>query len=675
MTAWKYLAVRPAVLACLIWGGAVASDGDTLNTTQALPGFDRSELSETVSPAEDFFTYVNGPWLDATAIPPEWSSYGVMQMLYERSEVQVRAIAEEAVNQKISDLYASFMDQDRVEALALRPLAGELKRIDAIDTHADLMRYLGHAISIGVQVPVNFYIDTDAADPETSLVYFWQDGLGLPDRDYYLADNPALQSVRDQYRQHVVRMFEAAGWPDAVAAADVVLGIEAQIAEQHWTRVQNRDRQRIYSNKFTLADANQLSPGFEWSVLLSTGGFGTPSVFVIAQDDYFARLGTLLQEIPVADWRTWLRFKLLKAYAPYLHTAVVQEDFDFERRVLRGQEALRPRWKRGVRLINGALGELVGQAYVERHFPPDHKARVEALVENLRAAFAASIDQLDWMSAETRQAARQKLALFRSKIGYPDHWRDYSGLTVKRDDLAGNVKRSREFEHAHEVGKLRRPVDREEWGMTPQTVNAYYRATLNEIVFPAAILQPPFFDPSADDAVNYGAIGSVIGHEFSHGFDDQGRKFDGQGRLHDWWTSADASEYERRAQGLVDQYNQFRPLPDMNINGELTLGENIADLAGVIIAQRAYELSLNGEPAPVIDGITGLQRFYIGYALGWRSQYREELLREVLVSDPHAPPRYRVTGVLRNLPEFHQAFRVEPGDPMYLPPAEQVRIW
>ena len=497
----------------------------------------------------------------------------------------------------------------------------------------------------------------------------------MPDRDYYLSDNERLSEIREQYTGHIARMFELAGWSGGEEASVAITTIERHIAERHWSRVQNRDRERIYSNKFSLDTADDLSESFDWSGFLSRAGFGTPEQFIIAQTDYFAELGRTIDAFTIKQWRDYLRFKTLKAYAPYLNKAIVQEDFEFQGRILRGQQKMLPRWKRGVRLVNRALGEDVGKAYVEAHFPAESKARVERMIENLRSAFSESIDELEWMSDETRQRAQRKLARFTSKIGYPDEWRDYSALSIASDDLIGNVRRSREFEHARQVAKLAKPVDRNEWGMTPQTVNAYYRPTMNEIVFPAALLRPPFFDPDADDASNYGAIGSVIGHEFSHGFDDQGRKFNGDGRLDDWWTEQDAAEYVERSQLLVEQFNEFRPLPDQPINGELTLGENIADLAGLIMAYRAWQIELDGEASPVIDGFSGDERFFIGYALGWRGKFRDEFLREILLSDPHAPYRYRVIGALQNMPAFYSTYDLKPGDAMYLEPEKRVRIW
>jgi putative endopeptidase len=659
----------------------IATTDDTASKGQA--GFDPSELDATIRPQDDFYAYVNSRWIESTDIPPEWSRYGTMQIVYERTEQQLKNIVQEAAlndtaagsdARKTGDLYNSFMAIERAEQLGLLPLAPELARIDALQSHDDVIRYFGHALSAGITVPLNFYIDSDAAQPDRTLAYIWQDGLGLPDRDYYLSDSPQLAEVRKQYRTHIRNMLDLADW-DSDAEPDIIFDIEKRLAERHWSRVQNRDREKIYSNKFTITEAETLSPDFSWTVFLESGDFGIPDRFIIAQTDYFAVLGQTVRSIPVENWRTYLRFNTLRSFAPYLNETIVDEDFDFRRRILRGQEQMRPRWKRAVRLVNQSLGEAIGKTYVERHFPPDAKLRVDTMIENLRAAYSLSIDAIEWMTDDTKQSAQKKLALFTAKIGYPDQWKDYSSLHIDATDLVGNVRRTREFEHHEAIAKLAKPVDRSEWGMTPQTVNAYYRATLNEIVFPAAILQPPFFDFAADDAINYGAIGAVIGHEFSHGFDDQGRKFDGRGRLADWWTENDALEYEVRSTGLVEQYDTFRPIPDQAINGKLTLGENIADLAGLIMAYRAWRILVGDENPPKIDGFTGDERFFIGYAVTWRNKMRDEHLREMLLSDPHSPPRYRVIGALQNMQEFYAAYDVAAEDGMYLPENERVRIW
>ena len=648
------------------------------------PGFDPADLSTTVRAQDDFFTYVNGRWSDATPIPPEWSSYGAMQMMLERGEIQLRDLIEHAADAshkrdvdetKLGELYTSFVDETRVETLHAAPLAAELTRIGALASHEDVMRYFGRAVSIGLEVPVSFFIEADASDPTKNLPYFWQDGLGVPDRDYYLKETDAYARIRAAYRAHIEKLLSLVGIPDGATAAQTIMAIELELAKNQWSATANRDRERIYSNRFTLAQALELAEGFDWVAMLKEGEFPSDGTFVIAQDDYFAALGRLVRARPVADWQTYLRFKWVKSMAPFLDAAVVAENFDFESRTLRGQQEIRPRWKRGVQLANLSLGELVGKLYVAKYFPPDSKTRIQTMVDNLSRAFGASIDSLAWMSAPTKAAAHEKLKRFTSKIGYPSRWRDYGGLVVEADDLVGNVARSRLFEHRYQLAKLGKPVDRTEWDITPQTVNAYYRPTFNEVVFPAAILQPPLFDPAADDATNYGAIGAVIGHEFSHGFDDQGRKFDGDGRLRDWWTAGDEEEYVARARQLVGQYNQFKPLPDESLNGELTLGENIGDLAGVLVAYRAYHLSLAGRPAPTVGGFTADQRFFIGYAQAWRGKIRDELVREIIASDPHAPNRFRVLGVLRNVDAFYDAFDVRPGDGMYLPPEQRVTIW
>jgi predicted metalloendopeptidase len=647
-------------------------------------GFDRSELDPAVRPQDDFWNHVNGKWLRATPIPPDLPNYGAFQMVAERTEGQLRELIEGAAagkdapgtdSRKIGDLYLSFMDEAGIEAAGLAPLQADMAAIAKLRSHEDVIAYFGRALATGVQVPVEFYVDAEARHPDRNMAYFWQGGLGLPDRDYYLGDTPELKATRDAYREHIGKLHALAGWPDGPGAATTILDLETRIARSHWTAVQNRNDEKIYSSQVTLAEAAAGSPGFDWPRFLASAGLAPGERFVVAQADYFRELGGIVRSVPVADWQTWLRFKTLKSYAPYLNAAIVAEDFHFQGGVLRGQEQNKPRWKRGVKLVSTELGDLVGKAYVAEHFPPASKARVDQMIQSLQQAFHQSIDQLEWMSPATKQAAQAKLARFRSKIGYPDRWKDYQSVAIRPDDLVGNLRNTRAFAFRYEAGKLGKAVDRDEWFMTPQTVNAYYQPTYNEIAFPAAILQPPFFDPAADDAYNYGSIGATIGHEFSHGFDDQGRKFDGDGRLRDWWTEADAARYNAEARRLVEQYNAFRPLPNFSVNGALTLGENIADLAGLVMAWRAWQASLGGKPSPVIDGFTGEQRFFIGYAASFRGQDRPAALQAQLLSDPHSPDEYRVTGVLRNLPEFQAAFGVKPGDKLYLPPEQQVRIW
>jgi predicted metalloendopeptidase len=666
--------LKPALLLCLAFLAAAAS-GD-----EPAPAVPAANRDPAIRPQDDFYRHVNGRWLAATDIPAEWSSYGTIQMLTERTEQQLRALVEDPAaarddGSKVADLYASFMDEARIEREGIAPLDAELARIVALASHEDVVRYMGYALVAGVPAPVEFYVASHPLQPDQNIVYLWQAGLGLPDRDYYLLQTPQIEQVRAGYRAHIERMAALAGWKDPAAAADAIMGIETRLAEVHWSSVQNRDRERIAGNRYTLATAQAFAPELDWRTFLAAAEFDIPGEFVLAQTDYFKALGGIVRSVPVANWQLYFRFRLLKAYAPYLNETIVREDFAFQGTVLRGQPQIKARWKRALILVNEALGEQLGQAYVARHFPPAAKARMEELIRSLRAAYGQAIRELEWMGPATRQAALAKLDRFTAKVGYPERWRDYSGLRIRRDDLYGNVRRAREFAHHYEAGKLRRPVDRTEWGMTPQTVNAYYRPAQNEIVFPAAILQPPFFDIAADDAANYGAIGAIIGHEISHGFDDQGRKFDGDGRLRDWWTASDTDQYRARTANLVRQYDAFRPLPDVHINGELTLGENIADLAGLVIAHRAYRIALQGREAPVIDGLSGEQRFFIAYTLAWRSKFREGLLREVLLSDPHPPGEYRVRGVLQNMPEFYAVFGVTEGDGMYLPPTDRVKIW
>jgi len=646
--------------------------------------FQPEELSSSIRPQDNFYDYVNGNWIDATEIPAEWPRYGVVIQLVERTEQQIKALLsglqakdqpDGSEQQKINDLYLSFMDTEAVNAVGATAIESNLQRISEIKNHADIPAYLGEALAEGITGPVDFYIDADGADPETNRLYFWQSGLTLPDRDYYLVDSDKHLEIRAAMNTHIVRLFELAGLSLTATAADDLLELESALAQAQWSRVQSRDRETIYTNKFTPDQAEALTGGFDWNAFALAMGFANDDTVILAQDSYFAELGGVLTQFAPDVWQNYLRLRVVKHYAPYLSTDIVAENFDFDGRVLRGQTELRARDKRAVQLLNRAAGEMLGKLYAAEYFPPEYKARMEELVENLRKAYAVAIDELTWMSPETKQAAQKKLQAFNYKIGYPDVWRDYSALTIRADDLAGNVRRANRFEHQRQLGKLLKPVDRSEWGMTPQTVNAYYRPTFNEIVFPAAFLQAPFFDPAADDAHNYAAIGSVIGHEFSHGFDDQGRKFDESGRLRNWWTKQDGRQFEALSQGLVRQYSGFRALPDVNVNGQLTLGENIADLAGLVMAYKAYKMSLNGQPAPVIDGFSAEERFFIGYALTNRSKWREEFLRKILLSDPHSPDRYRVLGVLPHMPEFYETFGVTEGDGMYLPPEKRVKIW
>jgi putative endopeptidase len=651
-----------------------------LNSGVLLQNLDRS-----VRPQDDFYRHVNGQWLNVTTIPSDRSNYGAFTLLQDSAERNLQTILQEASapnpvpgsdEQKVGDFYASFMDEARIEANGLAPLAQEFARVAAIESKQDVARYMGYAQRIGVSQPFAFFVSIDDRNSSQYLGQVFQTGLGMPDRDYYLSKDAKLMAVRDKYRVYVQDILAAAETPDAASAAERIFALESRLANAHWTRVQNRDAEKTY-NRYDLPGLAALTPALDWNAFLAGAQIpaGKVSALNVTQPSYFTALSEAIAATPVADWRAYFRYKLLNTYASDLPARFVQLNFDFTQRAVSGIEAMKPRWKRGVDTVENAIGELAGKLYVARHFSPAAKRRLEALVENLKAAYARGIDDLEWMTPQTKQRAHAKLALFSTKIGYPSKWRDWSALVVKRDDLIGNELRATAVAFDRDIAKLGGPIDQAEWSMTPQTVNAYYSSSHNEIVFPAAILQPPFFDADADDAVNYGGIGAVIGHEISHGFDDQGRRYDGTGTLNDWWAAADNEEFTRRAKALGAQYNALSPLPGMQVNGDLTMGENIADLAGVAMAYRAYHLSLGGKAAPVIDGLTGDQRFFMGWAQVWARKYRDDELRKRLLTDPHSPSEYRTNAIVTNLPQFHAAFGVQPTDRMYTAPEQRVRIW
>jgi len=642
-------------------------------------------LDKAVRPQDDFYRHINGGWLATAQIPADRSNYGTFTKLQEDAERDLRDILEEAAKakaapgsaaQKVGDYYASFLDEATVEARGLKPLQEELARIDALKTKQDLAGYIGRAQRLFVAVPFAYFVTVDEKNSTQYISTVTQTGLGMPDRDYYLSDDAKLKGIREKYQPYVRDLLALADTPDPDAAAKKIYAIESRIAAAHWTRVQNRDAEKTY-NRYDRAALAKLMPAFDWDAFLRGAQIPSEKVpaVVVTQPSYFEALGKIFAEVPVADWRVYYRYKLLSVYASDLPAKFVQRQFEFNDRTVSGIEELKPRWKRGVDTIEGSVGDLVGKMYVERHFKPEQKQRIDALVKNLLAAFDGGIDQLEWMTADTKRKAHEKLALFTTKIGYPDQWRDWSRLEIRRDDLVGNEMRAAAVLFDRGVNKLGGPIDRTEWLMTPQTVNAYYNPPTNEIVFPAAMLQPPFFDVTVDDAMNYGAIGAVIGHEVSHGFDDQGRRYDGHGNLNDWWATSDNEEFTRRAKAFGAQYDASSPLPGTHVNSGLTMGENIADLAGVAMAYRAYKLSLKGKQAPVIDGYTGDQRFFIGWAQGWARKYRDDELRRRLLTDPHSPSEYRTNIIVSNLPEFYAAFDVKPGDKMYRAPADRVKIW
>ncbi len=639
-------------------------------------GFDAAGMDRSVEPGDNFYDFANGTWARTTPIPADRSNYGMFTMLEELSNQRTREILEEAARtpgSKMGDFYASFMDRAAVNGAGFAPVVPLLQRIDAARTRADLAALMGDLSRMGVNAPFGNYVDSDDKDPDSAIFQLSQGGIGLPDRDYYLSTDPALVAKRDAYRAYLVQLFKLAGEANADARTAAVLALETQIARAHWTPVQSRDADKTY-NKLTPAQLAASAPGFPWPKYLDEIGVAGRPAFLVRQPSAIAGTAKVVAAAPIAAVKDYLRLQTLDTFAPYLAQPFVDAHFAFHGTALGGTPQNQEDWKRGVNLVTGAMGEEIGRTYVQRYFPPEAKAEMDKLVKNVIAAMDRRIQGLSWMAPETKARARTKLAAFRPKIGYPDEWRDYSALEVKRNDLVGNVIRANEFEHQRSLDKLGRPIDRDEWFMTPMTINAYANFNWNEIVFPAAILQPPFFDPNADPAVNYGGIGAVIGHEISHHFDDQGSKYDETGRLSEWWTAGDVQRFKALTDQLVQQYNKYEPLPGKTVNGELTLGENIGDLAGVTIAYDAYRHSLEGREAPVLDGMTGDQRFYLGWAQVWRRNYREPNLLQRLITDPHSPSEER-TAVVRNFDAWYPAFNVKPGDTLYLTPEQRVRIW
>ncbi len=654
---------------------------------------DRAAMDTSVRPQDDLFRYVNGAWLARHEIPADRGRDGTFHHLHDQAEQDVRDLIMEAAEvpaddpagaeaTKIAAVYASFMDTEAIEALGTEPLQPELTLVQAAGDRVELAAVLGALQRSGVGGAVAPFVDVDAADPTRYRVYLEQSGLGLPDEAYYRDETHA--AVRAAYPPHVARMLTLAGVvPEAEAteAAERILALETALAAHHWDNVRTRDAQATH-NPRTLAQLREAAPGFDWVAWgAALGDAEALAETVVRQPEFVAAFATLWAERDLADWKLWLTWRVVRARAPYLTEALVAENFEFAGRTLTGAQQIRERWKRGVSLVQGVLGEAVGKLYVSRHFPHSHKEAMDVLVADLIEAYRQSIEELDWMSPATRELALTKLASFTPKIGYPVRWRDYSDLHVSSDDLLGNVRAAHAFESDYELAKLGGPIDRDEWFMTPQTVNAYYNPTMNEIVFPAAILQPPFFDIDADAATNYGAIGAVIGHEIGHGFDDQGSRYDGDGRLHDWWTESDRAEFDKRTQALIAQYDQLSPSQldgGQHVNGALTVGENIGDLGGLGIAIKAYRIALAraGRTAgETVDGLTDMQRLFVAWARAWRTKARDEEMLRLLAIDPHAPDEIRCNAVVRNLEEFVAAFDVQPGDGLYLAPEERVRIW
>ncbi len=647
-------------------------------------GIDLEGMDRTAKPGDDFFKYVSGAWAAKTTIPADKTRYGAFDMLRDLSEARVRTIVEKwaadkslkpgSDEAKVGALYRAFMDEAAVEKADAKPIQPLLEAIKKAEKREDIAKFMAKApVSFGR----SFFgagVNDDAKNPDRNTLYVSQSGTGLPDREFYLRDN--FKPQKERYQKYVADMLRLAEWPEPDQNAANVVAMETKIAEAHWSRAESRNRDKTY-NPMTFVELEKNAPGFPWTVFFNEAGLGKAERAVVRQNTALPKMAAIFAETPIETLKAWEAFNVVDDAAPLLSKRFADTQWEFRSKFLNGQQEQRPRWKRGIDVAEGAFGEAIGRAYVAQYFPPDSKAKMEKLVADLRVAMKGRIEKLEWMTPETRAAALAKLSKFGVKIGYPSKWKDYSPIQIKEGDLIGNLERVAKFEWADNVSRLNKPVDKQEWGMTPQTVNAYYASTRNEVVFPAAILQPPFFDPKADPAVNYGAIGGVIGHEITHGFDDQGRKSDGEGVLRDWWTADDAAKFEAQATRLGAQYESFdfAGLPNLHIIGRQTMGENIADLGGILMGLDAYKLSLNGKPAPVIDGFTGEQRVFLGWGQVWRSMARDEALRQLLMTDSHSPGTVRAFAPLRNVDAWYEAFDVKEGDANYVKPEERVKIW
>ncbi|MGH9313784.1 MAG: M13 family metallopeptidase [Vicinamibacterales bacterium] len=664
----------------LVGAAAFAAAGQPAVTS----GVDLATLDSSVRPQDDLFHFANGGWLAKTEIPPDRVSYSAFIELADRAEADIRAIIEEAfaapnrrrgsTAQQIGDLYASMMDEARIEELGVKPIRLELDKIDAITTPAELAAEAGYLSAVAGGGPFHGFVAEDAHDPGQLVVHLGQGGTLLPDRDYYLKDDARFVEIRAKYEDYLARLFTLTGRSSAAADARAVVALEIELARAQWSPADSRDAARTY-NRFTLAQLSSEMPGFDWLAWARPQGIHRVRYVIVSQPSFFKQFAAMVPATPLSTWKAWLAGRHITASAPYLSDAFASARFEFFGRILTGQELPRTQWKRGVSLVNGYLGDAVGRLYVERHFPPSAKARAEKLVAITVEAYRRAIDDLEWMADGTKREARDKLSRLKTKVGYPPVWRSYRGLEIRPDDLVGNVQRAQRFENERRMAGLAVRADRGEWLITPQTVNAYYSHALNEIVLPAAMLQPPFFDVAADDAVNYGRLGAVFGHEIGHGFDERGRRFDGSGAVRDWWTPEDTERFRAVASALSAQVSDYGPIAGVRVNGDLTLGENVGDLGGLSIAFRAYKLSLGGRTAPVLDGYTGEQRFFIGWAQIWRSKVRPEFLRQTLLSSPYAPAEFRANGPVSNLSGFYKAFSLKPGDKLYREPATRVKVW
>ncbi|GAW40883.1 Neutral endopeptidase [Brevundimonas sp. SH203] len=683
MTRIRLMAACSACIVVALTGGAASAQDHSHGAAAAHPfgawGFDLAGRDMTVKPGDDFNEYANGTYLRTTEIPADKARFGPFDVLYENAQAQLKSIIEASaanpVNanaQKVGALYASFMDEARIEQLGATPLAADLAAVKAVKDHADMARLMGESHSGFGGSLFGISVSEDLRDPKINTAYISQGSLGLPDRDYYL--KPDFAAQREAYLAYLTTTLTAIGWTDPAKTAADIVAFETKVAEKQWSQVERRQIDKLY-NPAKASDLPTLAPGFDWRAFLTGAQVADVENFVLAENTAIPAIAQVFADTPVETLKAWQATQIVDQASPYLSKAFVDARFDFRGKTLRGQPQNRPRWNRGVALVDGQLGEVLGQEYVRLHFPASSKAQMDALVGNIRDAMTERLKTLDWMSEPTREQALYKMSRFGVKIGYPDKWRSYDGLELTSGDLYGNVERAAAFEWAWQRGKIGKPVDPLEWGMTPQTVNAYYNPPRNEIVFPAAILQAPFFDPNADPAINYGGIGAVIGHEITHGFDDQGRKSDGDGVLRDWWTPEDAARFEERAKVLGAIYDKLEPIPGMHVNGDLTMGENIADLGGLLLALDAYHKSLNGQPAPVIDGLTGDQRVFLGWAQVWREKSREAAMKEQLTTDPHSPGPVRAATSPRNIDAWYAAFGVSPDQKEYIAPDARARIW
>lgn len=648
-------------------------------------GIDMKTLDASVRPQDDFYGYVNGIWVRNTEIPADKSTWGTYIELRQIAQGQLRSVIEATVKNpgkagsethKIADLYTSFMNEKARDAAGFKPLRADFARVAAIKDKQQLPALFAYLQSTGVQTPFSAGVSPDAQNPEQYTVSISQSGLGLPDRDYYLKDDDAkLKGLRDKYQQHVATMLALSGDKNAAAHAAQVLDIETRLASIQWTRVQMRDPVKSY-NRVEFAKFSELAPAFDWNAYFTAAGYA-PKVAsaVVRQPSFLSGLSQQLGEVPLDAWKSYFNWRIIDSYAAYLDSATVKQNFAFDGTALRGVPQSEPQWQLALRFTDSSLSDAVGKLYVQTYLPPETKPRVMAMFNNFVASFKDGIDKLDWMGAETKKEAQAKLAALKPKIAFPEKWRDYSSMKTSKTDLIANVKAAREWSRKNNLDKLGKPVDRDEWSMTPQTVNASYSPLLNSITIPAAILQPPFFNVKAEDAVNYGLLGITFGHEISHAFDDSGSQYDSHGRLRNWWTAEDRAAFKTRAAGLVKQYGAYSPVPGYHINGELTLGENIGDNSGLSITYNAYKRSLGGKPSPVIDGLTGEQRLYIGFAQKWRAKLRPEAAIAQIKSDPHSPGEFRAKGTVMNQPGFYEAFDIKPGDPMYLSPEQRVIMW